>query len=168
MGRTGRGAYLYHDQVPSDPDALGGISHAGKSPLYVISGKLNAEGYIDLLKQAKPELEKVLGGEYYFQQDGAPCHTARATQSWLQRNVPHFIPAEDWPPNSPDLSPIENLWGYIDSQIAAADLQTEEELLAFVTECWDNVPLEMVQRLILSIPTRLERVLANAGGWNLA
>lgn len=146
----------------------GAISFAGKSPLVRISGRLDANAYIDLLKQVKPELEKVLPGEYWLQQDGAPCHTARATQSWCGRKLPHFIPAQDWPANSPDLSPIENLWANIDYQIAAANLQSEEELIEFVQACWEQIPLERVQRLILDIPLHLSRVLAVAGGWDLA
>jgi len=45
--------------------------------------------------------------EGMLQQDGARAHTAKA---WLDANIKHYIPPEDWPPNSPDLSPIENVW----------------------------------------------------------
>ena len=37
----------------------------------------------------------------FFQQDGAPAHTACATQNWLQINCPDFIAKDQWPPNSP-------------------------------------------------------------------
>ncbi len=43
-----------------------------------------------------------------FMQDGAPCHTARAVMNYLrERNVTVL----DWPGNSPDMNPIETLWG---------------------------------------------------------
>ena len=48
--------------------------------------------------------------EGMFQQDGARAHTSKATIAWLDANIKHYIPLEDWPPNSPDLSPIENVW----------------------------------------------------------
>ncbi len=41
-----------------------------------------------------------------FQQDLAPTHTAKSTKSWLND---HGVGVLDWPANSPDLYPIENL-----------------------------------------------------------
>jgi len=37
----------------------------------------------------------------------APAHTARATQNWLQTNCPDFIAKDLWPPNSPNLNPLD-------------------------------------------------------------
>ena len=44
--------------------------------------------------------------EEMFQQDGARVHTSKATIAWPDANIKHYIP----PSNSPDLSPIENVW----------------------------------------------------------
>jgi len=49
--------------------------------------------------------------EGLFQQDGARVNTSEATIAELDANIKHYIPPEDWPPNSPDLSPIQNAWG---------------------------------------------------------
>jgi len=38
---------------------------------------------------------------------------SRATITWLYKNTRQYIPQEDWPPNSLDLSPIEDVWGIV-------------------------------------------------------
>jgi len=45
-----------------------------------------------------------------FQQDGARARASKATIAWLDENIKHYILPDDWPPNSPDLSPPENVW----------------------------------------------------------
>jgi len=57
--------------------------------------------------------------EGMFQQDGACVHTSKATIAWLDANIKHYIPPEDWPPNSPDLCPIENVWSIMATAIYA-------------------------------------------------
>ena len=49
-----------------------------------------------------------------FQQDGAPAHRARDTVAFLERETPHFIPPTLWPPNSPDLNPVDySIWSML-------------------------------------------------------
>ncbi len=48
--------------------------------------------------------------DFIFQQDLAPAHTAKITKSWLND---HGVGVLDWPPNSPDLNPIEDIWGIV-------------------------------------------------------
>ena len=58
---------------------------------------------------------------FLFMQDGASTHTAKATQKWLTENFPKFWKKGEWPGNSPDLNPIENLWAILSSRIAEKD-----------------------------------------------
>ena len=57
--------------------------------------------------------------EGLFQQDGARMHTSKATITQLDANTKHYIPPEDWPPNSPDLSQIQNVWGIMATAVYA-------------------------------------------------
>ena len=58
--------------------------------------------------------------EGLFQQDGARAHTSKATIAWLDANITHYIPPDHyWPPNSPDLSPIENVWSIMATAVYA-------------------------------------------------
>ena len=103
----------------------GGIT-AGLTNLHIIPQKMNVNSdyYIhDILeKEVKPAFSRMQTGtdltatklfssnrEGMFQQDGARVHTSKATIAWLNANIKHYIPPQDWLPNSPDLSPIENV-----------------------------------------------------------
>ncbi len=51
--------------------------------------------------------DKLYGNaDFIFQHDLAPAHTAKGTKSWFND---HGVTVLDWPENSPDLNPIENL-----------------------------------------------------------
>ena len=98
----------------------------GLTKLHIILQKtyVNSNYYISkiLEKEVKPAFSRTkISIDYVtklfsrncdelFQQDGARAHTSTATITLLDKNIGQYIPPEDWPPNSPDLSPVENVW----------------------------------------------------------
>ena len=76
-----------------------------KSPLILVQGKENSEEYICVLNESHLwELAtNKYSKDYYFQQDGARCHTSNITKANEEHKV-RLI--EDWPASSPDLSPL--------------------------------------------------------------
>ncbi|GFU44692.1 putative transposable element [Trichonephila clavipes] len=85
------------------------------------------------LNMPKFEFCKSLSIELWFQQDGATCHTARATIDLLKdkfgdRLISRFGPV-NWPPRSCDLTPLDYfLWGYVKSLVYADKPQTLDHL----------------------------------------
>ena len=54
-----------------------------------------------------PAIKHVAGDNFVFQQDSTPAHRVRDTVELVQRETADFISPELWPPNSPDLNPID-------------------------------------------------------------
>ena len=100
-----------------------------------------------------------------FIQDGAPAHTAKATQQWCKKNLPNFMKKDEWPANSPDLNPIENLWSIIDEAAYRDPIpKTMGGLKSRLRQAWRNIPLASLRELARSMPQRLKNVIQNNGG----
>ena len=104
-----------------------------------------------------PSAEELCGdADFIFQQDLAPAHTTRSTKTWLDA---HAIMVLDWPANSPDLNPIENLWGIIKRKLRDTRPKNKEELTASINEIWASLTPMQCHRLIASMPRRIEAVI---------
>jgi len=61
---------------------------------------------------------KCLQYRWTLQQDGAPSHTAKNTVNYLKRKNVSLIKPQMWPPNSPDLNPVDYaVWGALQQQV---------------------------------------------------
>ena len=144
----------------------GGITRYGKTPLVNIEGTLNAAGYQSILNGTMlPTARQLFGrGAWWFQQDGAPVHTAKSTQQWLTKKKLKFIPKADWPANSPDANSIENLWAILDDKVRARRPRSVDALWRLVQEEWNAIPLSTIENLIDSQPARLAAIRSARGG----
>ena len=101
---------------------------------------LNATRYINIMTSTIiPRMRKVAGKKFVFQQDGAPTHTANKMQAFLKINI-DFWPKLMWPPQSPNLNPLDySVWWWVESSARKTRLQNIEELKACITENWANL-----------------------------
>ena len=108
-----------------------------------------------------PSVEDLYGdADFIFQQDLAPAHTARSTKTWFDA---HAITVLDWPANSPDLNPIENLWGIVKKKMRDTRPKNKEELTASIKHIWASITSRQCHRLIASMPRRIEAVIKAKG-----
>ncbi len=107
------------------------MSSAGVGPLCFLKSTVNAAIYQEILEHFMlPSADKLYGdADFIFQQDLAPAHTAKGTKSWFND---HGVTVLDWPVNSPDLNPIENLWSIVKRKMRDTRPNNADDLKATV------------------------------------
>ncbi|GFW18392.1 hypothetical protein TNCV_1184201 [Trichonephila clavipes] len=104
----------------------------------------------------------------WFQQDGATCHTARATIDLLKdtfgdRLISRFGPV-NWPPRSCDLTPLDYfLWGYVKSLVYADKPQTLDHLEDNIRRVIADIRPQMLEKVIENWTSRLDYIRASRG-----
>ena len=87
----------------------------GKGRLHFVPEKMkvNSNYYTEqLLPRLIDDCRQLMHDDFLFQQDGAPAHTSKQAQDWLEHHCPEFVNKDEWPPNSPDLNPLDfSIWG---------------------------------------------------------
>ncbi|GFV24924.1 hypothetical protein TNCV_883901 [Trichonephila clavipes] len=115
-----------------------------------------------------PELNNHDVQELWFQQDGATCHTARATIDLLKdtfgdRLISRFGPV-NWPPRSCDLTPLDYfLWGYVKSLVYADKPQTLDHLEDNIRHVIADIRPQMLEKVIENWTSRLDYIRASHG-----
>ena len=140
----------------------GCFSKLGLGPLVAIEGSMNSEKYIELLQDhVIPELQ-VAGQPMVFMQDNAPCHKSRATMTFMDENNIELL---DWPPQSPDLNPIENLWAIIKAKRKKkfGMPTSRNDLIEQIFSIWDNMDPKIVENLANSANSRILACLKEKG-----
>ena len=143
------------------------ISSEGNIMFEVLEGSQTAESYLQLLQRNLPMMDLKRS---YFQQDGAPIHTANKVVKYLKSNFYHHwigkkSDEKEWPPRSPDLSPLDYFfWSYVQSQLMNYDLETKADLLNALKQEIPRVPKSMIQKACNSLLKRCEKCISVGGG----
>ena len=140
----------------------GCFSKLGLGPLVALEGNMNAVKYIELLQDTVlPELAAA-GRPMVFMQDNAPCHKAKVVMDFLAENN---IETLRWPPQSPDMNPIENFCAIIKAkrQKKYGVPTTKNALIEQIFDIWDNIEPEIVENLANSANKRVNLVLKLKG-----
>lgn len=139
------------------------FNYWGKSKLAFINGTVNSEKYQEILQNfLLPFIYEQNRPNVIFQQDNARPHVSISTKNWLEDNN---IQTMYWPPFSPDLNPIENLWGEL-SRLVYGNGKTYDtfiELKTSISENWELISERYCKKLVESMENRIKQVIDKDG-----
>ena len=153
--------------------ALVNLTDGGTGP----RGGVTGEDYLAFLSQHfLPKLrrhqQRHPSTTFLFVQDGARIHTSPPVLALLRSWGLEVFSKEEWPPHSPDLNPIENMWGIskkgIDPEVRgdqSASLENKAYLCSCIEDFFSSYPVENVDKLVLSWTRRLKRVIELKGAY---
>ena len=114
--------------------------------------------YLVLFRQGLlPEMRE-LSDFFTFQQDrpSAPAHRAHPTVKLLETEVPDFISPSLWPPNSPDLNPVDyKIWGIVQERVYRQPISNIDELRERIVAAWEAVDQRVIDAAIRQWRQRL-------------
>jgi transposase len=147
----------------------GCFSAFGFGPLVVCPKSMDSKAYLQIIKESVlPHVERVKAehqANLVFMQDNAPCHKAKVVMDFL---ASEHVETLDWPPQSPDMNPIENLWGIIKAkrQKDCDTPRTKKDLIDQVYSIWNSLEPKLAHDLAESAVRRMQLVV-EAKGWSI-
>ncbi|GFY08151.1 transposable element Tcb2 transposase [Trichonephila clavipes] len=142
----------------------GGIMLGSRTDLHIFdAGSVNGTRYYNEILLPYVRLFRgAMGLQFLFMDDNAPCHRTVAAEQLLESED---IERMDWPARSPDLNPIEHVWGFLGRRLAARTLPpvTIRELRLALQDEWAAMPQQLIDTLILRMGRRCETCLAVRG-----
>ncbi len=124
-------------------------------PLVPIKHCLNTTAYLSIVADHVHAFMITVhsSSDGYFQQDNAPCHKAQIISDWFLE-YDNELTLLKWPPQSPDLNPIEHLWDVVERENRIMDVQPTnlQQLRAGIMSIWTKISEECFQHLFESMP----------------
>ena len=141
----------------------GCFSITGPGALVPINGMMNNQTYLQTLDRPVKMSSKILVIMLYFSK--ILSHVVWLNQ-WRLFFVKNNVKVLDWPGNSPDLNPIENLWAICKKRLRQFDCTTKTKLIEAVIQTWfHDIEIEAIcEKLIHSMPKRVKLVIKAKGG----
>ncbi|KAK4513350.1 uncharacterized protein ATC70_005344 [Mucor velutinosus] len=135
----------------------------------IIEGSINSDLYVDIFKTSLDDTLAHFGktpSDVRFQQNRATPHTSGITKQWFTENGFNLDEIMDWPPQSPDLNPIEHVWHLLKLRLNKYPTRpsTKEELERRINIQWYKITKKECQKYIDSMPARIKAVTKSKGG----
>ena len=139
----------------------GCFNRKGPGRIYVCKGNMNSDQYLTVMEtKLLPSINDFgLQSNITHLDDSARPHRSKKI---IDRHARNFLHKIDWPGNSPDLNPIENLWAILKQKLRKMRNLNERELISNIINVWYNcIPKETFENLSDSMPNRIQKVLSS-------
>lgn len=142
----------------SKRNAWGMISYDTKK-LFVFTDNMNADIYVTILRNNYLPIYNDTNHMIY---DNDPKHTSNKAKKFLSDNK---IKCIDFPPYSPDLNPIENIWGQLKHEYTTSEVYKQMSFDDAIYKIWDSIDQQTIKNTIDKVKTNIELVIKNKGGY---
>ena len=132
-----------------------------------VDGIMDSKKYHQILvHHAIPCGQQLIGTPFIFQQDNDPKHKSKFCMGYLEKKESEgVINVMAWPPQSPDLSPIEKVWDELDRKIRQTNITSESSLVDTINNEWEKISRDYLQKLIARMPRICAAVIKSKGKW---
>ena len=139
----------------------GGISKNGLGKLIFCIGTVDSFAYKQALEFYKQDIEALSDGNslLYFQQDNATPHTSKEAREALKE----IKSLKFWPPNSPEISPIEKVWSFIMRKLEGKKIKDLNQLKNEVLYIWNRVPKNYCKKIVEKFDKDINNLIKNSG-----
>ncbi|KAL4501554.1 hypothetical protein ABPG72_018605 [Tetrahymena utriculariae] len=128
-----------------------------------MEGRLTADKYLEIIKERVSNKRKPLFSKAIFQQDNAPCHSAKIVKEYFQETKIQLL---EWPSKSPDLNVIEQVWSFVKDKLykkrnkinSTEDVWKYSQKTFFSKKCKD-----LINTLYVTYQNRIDEVLSQEG-----
>ncbi len=124
---------------------------------------MTGEMYTEILDTVfYPEARRLYGNQkFILVEDNDPKHTSIVAK---EQKATHRVNRLDWPAQSPDLNPIENLWSILDRRCGMRRSNSDKQLFEILTDAWEALPFDLLQHLVDGMPKRLMECQKDSNG----
>jgi transposase len=162
-GQRSEGIYQPKEKFDQSTMFWAAIGPNFRTPLIPIQGNMGGAQYIETIKASGliEECNRLFGEfQWVLVQDGAKCHWSVEVVKWL---ITRCRISWGWPPNSPDLQPVELAWALLKRLLNAEGELTMARTRVLAVELWQRIPADVLNRLVASFVPRLELCAQLAG-----
>jgi DDE superfamily endonuclease/Homeodomain-like domain len=164
-GMCRHGVTVVHVVAGSSKHTSSHTNKQGKSARNITTGEYKEVLQQTLLPGGKKLFTTQGISTWVLQQDNDPTHRCAAAEleQYNKDNASSVQLLKPWPPSSPDLNPIENLWAWVQREVDQKGCNSYEELEAAVIDTIAAVPKQHLVNLCDSMPKRLQAVVEKQG-----
>ena len=162
-GQCTESCFVSKEKFTKSVMVWGGISMDYRTPLMMCSNNVDAAEYQRIITESgviETMNEEHGVGKWAFMQDGASSHVASSTEEMLYKKKVYLLAG--WPPNSPDLNPIEMIWGIMKRR-ANWEGKSAKEMSSYLQEIWGQLDRQTINQLVSSFFYRCELVVRVGG-----